>query len=45
MIHKHIAYYGANFRGDMSASLVVFLDALPLYLGIALASGAPLFKD
>ncbi len=44
MIHKHIAYYGANFRGDVSASLVVFLVALPLCLGIALASGAPLFS-
>lgn len=29
-------------RGDISAALVVFLVALPLCLGIALASGAPL---
>lgn len=31
------------FRSDLRASLVVFLVALPLCLGIALASGAPLF--
>src|SRR4051812_41933347 len=30
--------------GDLPASLVVFLVALPLCLGIALASGAPLFS-
>ncbi|NQZ76114.1 MAG: SulP family inorganic anion transporter [Ekhidna sp.] len=32
-----------NFKTDLSASLVVFLVAVPLCLGIALASGAPLF--
>jgi carbonic anhydrase len=31
-----------NFRRDLPASLVVFLIALPLSLGIALASGAPI---
>ncbi|MEQ9466741.1 MAG: SulP family inorganic anion transporter [Ekhidna sp.] len=32
-----------NFKTDLSASVVVFLVAVPLCLGIALASGAPLF--
>ncbi len=34
----------ANLRYDLPASLVVFLVATPLCLGIALASGAPLFS-
>jgi SulP family sulfate permease len=33
-----------NFRFDFPASIVVFFVALPLCLGIALASGAPLFS-
>ncbi len=33
-----------NFNQDIPASIVVFLVALPLCLGIALASGAPLFS-
>lgn len=37
---KYLKYTGADF----SASVVVFLVALPLCLGIALGSGAPLFS-
>ena len=33
-----------NFKDDVPASVVVFLVAMPLCLGIALASGAPLFS-
>jgi MFS superfamily sulfate permease-like transporter len=39
-MRKYFEYAGA----DLPASIVVFLVALPLCLGIALASGAPLFS-
>ena len=36
--------YFENLRNDLPAAVVVFFVALPLCLGIALASGAPLFS-
>lgn len=42
MIHKHAEYYLAHIKHDVPASIAVFLVALPLCLGIAMASGAPL---
>lgn len=44
MIHKHFQYYARHLGNDLPAGLVVFLVALPLCLGIAMASGAPLFS-
>ncbi len=44
MIHKHARYYLQHLKDDIPAGIVVFLVALPLCLGIAMASGAPLFS-
>ena len=41
MNNKHLF---SNIKHDFPASIVVFLVAVPLCLGIALASGAPLFS-
>ncbi|RZS99213.1 MFS superfamily sulfate permease-like transporter [Aquimarina brevivitae] len=40
----HIMNYIKYLKNDIPASIVVFFVALPLCLGIALASGAPLFS-
>lgn len=44
MVQKHIQYYLSHLNHDIPAGIVVFLVALPLCLGIALASGAPLLS-
>lgn len=43
MSRQNLNYYLAHMNSDLAAGLVVFLVALPLCLGIAVASGAPPF--
>jgi len=43
MSYPDIRYYLRHLGSDIPAGIVVFLVALPLCLGIAMASGAPLF--
>jgi MFS superfamily sulfate permease-like transporter len=43
-MQSNIKYYLRSLHQDIPAGLVVFLVALPLCLGVALASGAPLFS-
>lgn len=38
------SYKNENLRSDFTAAVVVFLVAIPLCLGISMASGAPLFS-
>lgn len=44
MFRKHLDYYMRYLDHDIPAGVVVFLVALPLCLGIAVASGAPPFS-
>lgn len=44
MLRKHLDYYVRYLDHDIPAGVVVFLVALPLCLGIAVASGAPPFS-
>jgi MFS superfamily sulfate permease-like transporter len=41
---KRAKIYAQNLGSDIPSAIVVFLVALPLCLGIALASNAPLFS-
>lgn len=43
MSQQSLQYYLRHLKDDVPAGIAVFLVALPLCLGIALASGAPLF--
>ncbi|CAG9933090.1 SulP family inorganic anion transporter [Candidatus Nitrotoga arctica] len=43
MTPQSLQYYFRHLKDDLPAGIVVFLVALPLCLGVALASGAPLF--
>ncbi len=44
MIKKTNIYFKRFFKHDFLASIVVFLVAIPLCLGVALAAGAPIYS-
>lgn len=44
MLKRLFRYPRGYFKYDLTAGIVVFLVAIPLCLGVALASGAPLFS-
>lgn len=44
MLKRIFRYPKGYFKHDVTAGIVVFLVAIPLCLGVALASGAPLFS-
>ena len=44
MFRRHLDYYVRYLDHDIPAGVVVFLVAVPLCLGIAVASGAPPFS-
>ncbi len=44
MLRKHLDYYLRYLNHDIPAGMVVFFVAVPLCLGIAIASGAPPFS-
>ncbi|MDB5197796.1 MAG: rane protein, partial [Flaviaesturariibacter sp.] len=41
---KRVTSFAKNLGSDIPSSIVVFLVALPLCLGVALASNTPLFS-
>lgn len=44
MLKKTQIYYKRYFKNDFLASIVVFLVAIPLCLGVSLAAGAPIYS-